>query len=62
MDGDTRETDAPTAREAGRQAVSGGVLAWREERGGAAVTLEDAQGGEIWRLRTVIHTAADRLE
>lgn len=61
-DGDTRETDAPTAREAGRQAVSGGVLAWREERGGAVVTLEDAQGGEIWRLRTVIHTAADRLE
>ena len=46
-DGDTRETDAPTAREAGRQAVSGGVLAWREERGGAVVTLEDAQGGEI---------------
>ena len=61
-DGDARETDAPTAREAGRQAVSGGVLAWREERGGAVVTLEDAQGGEIWRLRTVIHTAADRLE
>lgn len=61
-DGDTRETDAPTAREAGRQAVSGGVMAWREERGGAVVTLEDAQGGEIWRLRTVIHTAADRLE
>ena len=26
------------------------------------MTLEDAQGGEIWRLRTVIHTAADRLE
>ena len=61
-DGDARETDAPTAREAGRQAVSGGVLAWQEERGGAVVTLEDAQGGEIWRLRTVIHTAADRLE
>ena len=61
-DGETYETDAPAAREAGRQPVSGGVLTWREETGGAVVALEDAQGGESWRLRTVIHTAADRLE
>ena len=28
----------------------------------AAVTLEDGQGREIWRVRTMIHIAADRLE
>lgn len=61
-DGEAHETDAPTAREAGRQPVSGGVLTWKEETGGAVVALENAQGGEGWRLRTVIHTAADRLE
>ncbi len=26
------------------------------------MTLEDGQGREIWRVRTMIHIAADRLE
>lgn len=60
--GEARETTAPEPREANRQAVSGGTLSWKEEPGGAVVTLEDEQGNEIWHVRTMIHTAADRLE
>ena len=43
-DGDARETDAPTAREAGGRRFR--RLAWQEERGGAVVRWGDAQGGK----------------
>ena len=61
-DGGVQEVEAPEPRKRNRQAVSGGTLSWSEEPGGAAVTLEDGQGREIWRVRTMIHIAADRLE
>lgn len=61
-DGGVQEVEAPEPRKRNRQAVSGGTLLWSEEPGGAAVTLEDGQGREIWRVRTMIHIAADRLE
>lgn len=61
--GNAREIETPPEpREAGRQRVSGGTLTWREEEGGASVALEDETGRELWRTRTPIHTAADRLE
>lgn len=61
-DGGTLETEAFQPGPAGRRKVSGGTLTWREEDGGAVVALEDERGNELWNTRTVIHTAADRLE
>ena len=61
-DGGARETEAFQPRSEGRRKVVGGTLTWQEEEGGAAVALENEQGNVLWNTRTVIHTAADRLE
>ncbi|MEI3405852.1 MAG: hypothetical protein V8Q79_04545 [Christensenellales bacterium] len=60
--GTARETEIFPERIAGRQTVDAGTLIWQETEGGAWVALEDEQGNVRWRTRTVIHTAADRLE
>lgn len=60
--GTARETEIFPERIAGRQTVDAGTLTWQETEGGAWVALEDEQGNVRWRTRTVIHTAADRLE
>ena len=55
-------TAAPTAAPAeGDLALESGHLLCRSVPGGANVTYVDAHGRERWRVRTPIHTAADRL-
>ena len=61
--GQAAETDAAlTPGQADALALSDGQLCWQEAEGGSEVVRIRGDGSVLWRTRTPIHTAADRLQ